>query len=138
MTAKFDRHTALITLNGDTVLRGRRDETTRGMWIVEPEDNQVLNLLYPTGTIAKLVQFYHGCFCTPSMDTFLKLFGLGVKLPGVTRKDVLKYPPISPATAAGHLDVTRWRRLKARRDSLPIPDEGSEAHPITPIIEEER
>ena len=62
MEAKFTKSTALITHNGDTVLRGRRDETTRGMWIVEPEDNQALNLLYQSDTIAKLVQFYHRCF----------------------------------------------------------------------------
>jgi hypothetical protein len=127
MKAYLDRHTALITYNGDTVLRGRRDETTRGMWIVELEDDQVLNLLYPTGTIAKLVQFYHGCFCSPSLDTFRKLFGLGINLPGITLRDVLKYPPISTATSAGHLDGTRWRRLRARLGSPPTPDdEGSE------------
>ena len=68
--------------------------------------------LYPTGTIAKLVAFYHGCFCSPSISTFKKVLELGTPLPGIEIKDINKYPPITPATAAGHLDGTRW--VKAR------------------------
>jgi hypothetical protein len=37
---------------------------------------------------------------------------LGTPLPGIEIKDINKYPPITPATAAGHLDGTRW--VKAR------------------------
>ena len=66
--------------------------------------------IYANGTIDKLVAFYHGCFCYPSVSTFKKAFTLGTQLPGIDIKNVNEYPPITPATAAGHLDGTRWVR----------------------------
>jgi hypothetical protein len=46
-----------------------------------------------------------------------------------------KYPPISAATAAGHLDSTRWRRLKHNLKLEPLHPEGAEGEPKnrTPI-----
>jgi hypothetical protein len=51
--AYLDKHMALITPEGDTVLRRRRDKNHQWVWIAELKDDQVLNLLYPTGTVAK-------------------------------------------------------------------------------------
>jgi hypothetical protein len=45
--------------------------------------------VYPTGSIAKLVTLYHGCLCSPPISTFLSILDLGLKLPGITRKDIL-------------------------------------------------
>ena len=95
------------------VLSGVRDDTTGGLWVTDlPIIQHVAMNLYPTGTIAKLVAFYHGCFCSPSISTFKNVLELGTPLPGIETKDINKYPSISPATAAGHLDGTRW--VKAR------------------------
>jgi hypothetical protein len=71
-----------------------------------------INNVYPTGTIAKLVAFYHGCACSVPIPSFLKILELGTVLPGITKKDILKYPPITAATAAGHLDGTRFVRFR--------------------------
>ncbi len=102
------------------VLSGVRDETTGGLWVTDlPAIQHVAMNLYPTGTIAKLVAFYHGCFCSPTIPTFKKVLELGTPLPGIEIKDINKYPPITPATAAGHLDGTRWVKARnALKDKL--------------------
>ena len=95
------------------MLSGVRDKSTCGMCMTDlPIVQHVARNLYPTGTMAKLVAFYHGCFCSPSLSTFKKVLTLGTPLPGIDIKDINKYPSITPATAAGHLDGTRWVRAR--------------------------
>jgi hypothetical protein len=92
------------------------------MWMVDLTDEtqtanaarpiEPINNVYPTGTIAKLVAFYHGCACSIPISSFQKILELGTVLPGITKKDILKYPPITAATAAGHLGGTRFIRFR--------------------------
>ena len=121
MTAHLDSDKIEIFYKEDLILSGVRDSSTSGMWMIDiPVDDQHLaNNIYPTGTIAKLVAFYHGCFCSPVISTFKKVLELGTRLPGINLKDINKYPPISAATAAGHLKGTRWVRVrKSLQDQL--------------------
>ena len=111
LTARLDSDKIEFYYKNSLVLSGVRDETTGGLWMIDlPVDQHVAMNIYPTGTIAKLVAFYHGCFCYPSISTFKKVLTLGTQLPGIDIKNVNKYPPITPAKAAGHLDGTRWVR----------------------------
>ncbi len=126
MKAILDKHSVSITLGDDIVLSGYRNESTNGVWMIDFTKPQSACNVYPTGTLAKLVQFYHGCFCSLTLASFKKLFRLGVKLPGISIKDVDKYPPNSAATAAGHLDGTRWRRIKHNLKLESLEHEGSE------------
>ena len=111
LTVRLDSDKIEFYYKNSLVLSGVRDETTGGLWMTDlPVTQHVAMNLYQTGTIAKLVAFYHGCFCYPSLSTFKKVLTLGTILPGIDIKDINKYPPITPATAAGHLDGTRWVR----------------------------
>ena len=47
-----------------------------------------INNVYPTGTIAKLVAFYHGCACSITISSFQKILELG-------RDNQKGYPQIS-------------------------------------------
>jgi hypothetical protein len=113
LTVRLDSDKIEIFFKNSLVLSGVRDETTSGMWMTDlPIVQHVAMNIYPTGTIAKLVAFYHGCFCSPSISTFKKVLTLNNHLPGIDIKDINKYPPITPATVAGHLDGTRWLRTR--------------------------
>ena len=114
ITVIFTSDKVKAILDGNLVLDGNRSAATDWLWTVDITPPIVpgyaLNV-YPTGSIAKLVTFYHGCLCSPPISTFLLILDLGLKLPGITRKDILKYPPIMEAEAAEHLDGTRFRTL---------------------------
>ena len=124
----------------EVVLRGYRDHTTSGMWMVDlTENNKMLNAarpiepinnIFPTGSIAKLVAFYHGCACSTPISSLLRILESGTVFPGITRKDILKYPPITAATAAGHLDGTRFVRFRPNCKLSPPTLSGSEGEPL--------
>ena len=126
MIVILDKHSVSVTLGNDVVLSGHRNDSTNGMWMIDFSKPQSACNVYPAGTLAKLVQFYHGCFYSPTLSSFKKLFRLGVNLPGISTLDAEKHPLISAATAAGHLDGTRWRRLKHNLKLEPLEPEGSE------------
>ena len=76
---------------------------------------------------------YHGCFCSPSISTFKKVLSLGTRLPGTTERDTNIYPPTTAATAAGHLDDTRWVRLKKALQEQQPELRVSEGEDINPL-----
>ena len=77
-TAHLDSDKIEIFYKGNLILSGVRDSTTSGMWMIDlPVENHSANNIYPTGTIAKLVAFYHGCLCSPTISTFKKVLELG-------------------------------------------------------------
>ena len=128
ITVIFTSGTVEAFLEGRVVLKGQRSPATNNLYTVNlnPEDEQGYALnVFPTGTIAKLVAFYHGCFCSPSIPTFLLILELGLKCPGISRKDIYKYPPISAATAAGHYDGRRFVSLPNHLRPDPPVDTGS-------------
>ena len=97
-TANFSSDKLTVKIFDKVVLNGYRDHTTHGMWMVDlTQENQtanstlptkeMANVVYPTGTIAKLVAFYHGCACSTPVSSFLKILELGTALPGITKKD---------------------------------------------------
>ena len=134
MTATLDHGTIKIYHKNCLVLEGVRNSSTGGLWMIDlPTTQHVAMNIYPTGTIAKLVAFYHGCFCSPSISTFKKVLALGTRLPGINERDINKYPPISAGTAAGHLDETRWMRLKKALQEQQPELRVSEGEDINPL-----
>jgi hypothetical protein len=139
-TATLSSDKLTVNLFDKVVLRGHRDHTTSGMWMVDLTDEtqtanaarpiEPINNVYPTGTIAKLVAFYHGCACSIPISSFQKILELGTVLPGITKKDILKYPPITAATAAGHLDGTRFIRFRPNCKLSSSTLMGSEGEPL--------
>ena len=134
MTATLDHGTIKIYHKSCLVLEGVRNSSTGRLWMIDlPTTQHVAMNIYPTGTIAKLVAFYHGCFCSPSISTFKKVLALGTRLPGINERDINKYPPISAATAAGPLDGTRWVRLKKALQEQQPELRVSEGEDINPL-----
>ena len=62
MTAILDKHSVSVTLGDDVVLSGHRNDSTNGMWMIDFTKPQSACNLYPAGTLARLVSFYHGSF----------------------------------------------------------------------------
>jgi hypothetical protein len=102
------------------VLNGYRDHITHGMWMVDlTQENQtanatlptkeMANVVYPTGTMAKLVAFYHGCACSAPVSSFLKILELGTALPGVTKK---RYSQISSNFGGDSERPPRWYKIR--------------------------
>jgi hypothetical protein len=59
-------------------------------------------------TSARIVNFYHAAFFSPSVATFADAVRKGfVSLPGLTADLILAHQPASVATAKGHLDQAR-------------------------------
>ena len=137
--ATLTKNKLIVKMFDEVVLNGYRDHTTSGMWMVDLTENkpmlnaarpiEPINNIYPTGTIAKLVAFYHGCACSTPISSFLRILELGTVLPGITKKDILKYPPITAATAAGHLDGTRFVRFRPNCKLSSSTLVGSEGEP---------
>ena len=66
MTAQLDHGTIKIFYNNCLVMEGVRNSSTGGLRMIElPTTQHVATNIYPTGTIAQLVAFYHGCFAPP-------------------------------------------------------------------------
>jgi len=140
-TATLSNDKLTVNMFDKVVLTGHRNHTTSGMWMVDLTDEkpttiaarsiEPINNVYPTGTIAKLVAFYHGCACSVPIPSFLKILELGTVLPGITKKDILKYPPITAATAAGHLDGTRFVRFRPNCKLSSSTLMGSEGESLT-------
>ena len=107
LTAQLDHGSIENFHQTRLVMVGVRNSSTGGLWMIELATTQHVAMnIYPTGTIANLVAFYHGCFCSPSISTFEKVLALGTRLPGITERDIdsspISTPPSHPLSAAIH------------------------------------
>ena len=64
---------------------------------------------------AQRVAFYHSCFGSPALSTFIKALESGLHLPGITAAMVRSNPPNPLATPIGHLDQTRQQSRATHR-----------------------
>jgi hypothetical protein len=66
---------------------------------------------------ARFVSYLHRCFGSPSLSTFLRALSRGYihGIPQLTHTLVRKFPPLSLATAFGHLDQLRQGVASSRK-----------------------
>ena len=127
--ALYEKNKLTVFFKDRVVLTGYRDPSTDGLWMVDldPKIGRA-NAVYPTGTKAKLVAFYHACMCSPTPFSMIKAAELGLSFPGVSLKDLIKYKHVmtSAATAKGHLRGTRFHTLRHNLHTSPPDPGGSE------------
>ncbi len=107
--AHFTALTVEITYQGKVILRGTRDDESRGLWMLQlPADNVALSVR-SGATTEQQVEFAHAALFSPAISTLKKALDRGYlpPFPGLTSESLKKYPPHSMATAKGHLDAIR-------------------------------
>ena len=127
--AIYEKNKLTVLFKDRVVLTGYRNESTDGLWMVDldPKIGRA-NAVFPTGTKAKLVAFYHACMCSPTISSMTKTAELGLSFPGLSLKDLVKYKSsmISAATAKGHLRGTRYHTMRSQLHTSPLDPGGSE------------
>eukprot|EP00804_Cyclotella_cryptica_P020487 CCRYP_019795-RA/>CCRYP_019795-RA protein AED:0.41 eAED:0.41 QI:0/-1/0/1/-1/1/1/0/277 len=130
----FHRTGCEISLNGEIILRGWRDPTTR-LWrislipdscnnIVPPNQAVTLsqpqaNNIYECRNTQQLIQFYYATMGYPVLSTWIKAIDLGYfrGWRGLTSNRVRQFIKPSATSTLGHMDQTRAgiRSTKAAR-----------------------
>ena len=132
--ALFDKDTVTITYRNDVLLTGQRNANTNQLWQLTLPQHQA-NITTHTN-IKALVQYSHAALFSPVLSTLETALRKGyVKdLPGLTLTNLRKHPPVTPATAKGHIKQTRQGVKSTKNDSytLPLLPEDDEADTTFP------
>ena len=118
MIATFDATTVTITHNGSPVLLGHRSPTMP-LWMfrLEPAHStpSLAANVAPTTTQKDLIAFLHAAMGSPAISTLTSAIRCGyTRIPGLTVQALRRHPPISIATAKGHLDRIRQGQHSTR------------------------
>lgn len=136
--AVFTASDVTISYKNEPIIHGLRDQQTKLWNITVPiKQNTPFRHLsaktvnHPTGT-AQLIAFAHASLFSPSISTLQRALDLGYinEIPGLTSKNLRKYPPISIATVKGHLD-------QVRKNQRPTPSLNTQELPLLEIDNEE-
>ena len=113
-TATLSSDKLTVNLFDKVVLNGYRNHTTSGMWMVDLTNEiptaiaarhiEPINNVYPTGTIAKLVAFYHGCACSVPIPSFHKILE--------PRDNKKRYSQISTNHGGDSCWTPRWNKIR--------------------------
>lgn len=147
----FETNNVKILFQNETILEGDRNRET-GLWMIpvevstkthqansafaldelvhESQFNHQANFVNGPNKAAELVAFAHATLFSPAITTLTKAVrnNFLTGFPGLTTTTLLNHPPVSAATAKGHLDQVR----KNQRPSIRADDEPP---PLLPIIE---
>lgn len=150
--AIFDTNSVKISYEDETILAGDRNHQT-GLWMIPVEVQQELtqeannaiddgtfvhetefhqaNFINGPNKAAELVAFAHATLFSPALTTLMKAVknNFLIGFPGLTAAALLNHPPITAATAQGHLDQVR----KNQRSTKKAVDE----QPLLPIMDQE-
>jgi hypothetical protein len=88
----------------------------------QPPPNHSPTILFSLQELpcARFVAYWHRAFGSPSLSTFLDALASDyISIPRLTPALVRKYPPLSCATAFGHLDTLRQGIASTRRSPSP-------------------
>jgi hypothetical protein len=130
--AHFTETTVEITFQGKVILRGTRDDESRGLWMLTLPAENVALTVKSHATTEQQVAFAHAALFSPAISTLKKALDRGYlpPFPGLTSKSLKKYPPHSMATAKGHLDAIRKNQKStkpAQAESRKQQDEAQQA-----------
>ena len=78
-----------------------------------------INNAYTTGPKKNLIEYYHKCLCSPTIDTWCKAIDKGFfnTWPNLTSEAVRKYISKSAATSKGHL-VQQRQNLRSTKSKI--------------------
>jgi hypothetical protein len=137
LTVTYDKEKVVIKDANNIVMSGQRDPISR-LWMLDLDsvsyssanpsiDTVAAAVMIPpivkTGTStstglaisSKIVAFNHAAMFSPTISTLLEAIRRGfVDLPGLTTELVSSHPPVSIATAKGHLDQVRQGQQSTR------------------------
>jgi hypothetical protein len=123
--AEFTQQNVIVKYQHKPILEGHRNEKTR-LWqipveIQEPEPQHQANQVNAITKTKELVAFMHAARFSPSVTTLQKAVDNHFRhdFPGRTSKSIRMFPPVSAATAKGHLDQARKNQLPTKH---PAPD----------------
>jgi len=131
-TAVFTADTVAIHLHDELLLKGHRSSTAPTLWTiplqVPPPSTQLAATAVNTSTKPPdLVAFAHASLFSPALTTLAQALRKDyvVGFPGLTSPTLAKYPPMSMATAKGHLDQARQHphRVSAPPGFTPNPSD---------------
>jgi hypothetical protein len=128
-----------ISLNGEIILRGWRDPTTR-LWRISlipdngntivPFDQTVTlpqpqaNNIYECSNTQQLIQFYHATMGYPVISTWIKAIDLGYfrGWRGLTPDRVRRFIKPSAINKLGHMDQTKAGTRSTKSSRIPQPE----------------
>jgi hypothetical protein len=128
-----------ISLNGEIILRGWRDPTTR-LWRISlipdngntivPSDQTVTlpqpqaNNIYECSNTQQLIQFYHATMGYPVISTWIKAIDLGYfrGWRGLTPDRVRRFIKPSAINKLGHMDQTKAGTRSTKSSRIPQPE----------------
>jgi len=128
----FTADTVAIHLHDELLLKGHRSSTAPTLWTiplqVPPPSTQLAATAVNTSTKPPdLVAFAHASLFSPALTTLAQALRKDyvVGFPGLTSPTLAKYPPMSMATAKGHLDQARQHphRVSAPPGFTPNPSD---------------
>ena len=134
--AVFTDKEVIINWRGRVLLKGNRCPHTK-LWQVplqtKPFYHQA-NRITGTNTVAETVKFSHAALYSPRVSTLTAAVAkMYVKrFPGLTVKNLKKYPPQSVATAKGHLDQKRANQQSTKASTQNDSDAALQAEEFFP------
>ena len=127
-----DTTVTISDTNGITVLEGYRCTRSK-LWLIDigspyigaarPPQISCAVVTEARGTQEQIVAYYSACMGAPAPSTLIRAIDkLGLSLPGLTSEMVRRFPPVTTASAKGHMDQFQ----SGRRSTKPIEVSESE------------
>lgn len=122
--ALFRSNECHITIMGDTILSGKRNLTTNGLWQLHPPStkHQANAITTPSATPADCVMFAHAALFSPTLSTLRKALQKKYinNFPGLIINTLTMHPPNAVATAKGHMKQKR-KGIQSTKTNTPLP-----------------
>ena len=125
ISATSDKHSVSATLGNDVVLSVHRNDSTNRVDDRLLKASECVQCL-PCWNASQIGSVLPRVLLRSDIIFLQEVISTRCKSSWHLHLDVEKHPLISAATAAGHLDGTRWRRLKHNLKLEPLEPEGSE------------
>ena len=141
-TAHFYKHCCLIRYHGKIILTGTRNKATNCLWTLdrpattpdfltalEPHTNQPEQKMFsatraPSAPPAERVIYGHATLFPPALSTLKTALAKKFlpNIPGLTKASLKAHPPLTVATAKGHLNQTRKNKhsTKNKHNTSPL------------------
>ena len=128
--AAFTQQQVFVKYQNATILEGYRNPATR-LWEIPVEIEEPLfphqaNQVNAITKTKELVAFMHAALFSPALTTLQKAVDNHFlhDFPGLNSKSVRAFPPISAATAKGHLDQARKNQRPTKHQAPAPPAHG--------------
>ena len=113
-----------IKLNGNTILTTDKEPDNK-LWTMPITNTSSCNWAVHHQPNAEYISFIHATYGSPPIKTLLDAVKKGYlrTVPRITTRMITLNPPVSDATAKGHLDLNRQHRKAVRSTTYQSPSE---------------